>query len=185
MLLKKPAALLCLLALAAAAQAQTKLTPGLWDHEITMKSGGGQMDAAMARMQEQLANMPPEKRAQMEAMMAQRGISIGAAAGGGPAIKAKVCLTPEQAARDEVPQDQRGQCKQTSRSRSGNTLKFTMECTGQNPGRGEGEFTLISPKETQGKVSITMTGGARTGTVDMDMRARWLAADCGDVKPRP
>jgi hypothetical protein len=149
------------------------------------------MDAAMARMQEQLANMPPEKRAQVEAMMAQRGITLGAGggagSGGGPSVKVKLCLTPEQAARDEVPQQHQGQgqCKQTSRTRSGNTVKFTLECTGQNPGHGEGEFTMLSPKEHQGKMSMTMTGAQRTGTMDMEMHARWLAADCGDVKPRP
>ena len=35
---------------------------------------GGQMSAMMAQMQEQMKNMPPERRAQMEAMMAGRGM---------------------------------------------------------------------------------------------------------------
>lgn len=39
---------------------------------------GGQMTAAMAKMEEQLKNMPPERRAQVEAMMKGRGAAMGA-----------------------------------------------------------------------------------------------------------
>ena len=34
---------------------------------------GGQMDGAMAQMQEQMKSMPPEQRARMEALMKGRG----------------------------------------------------------------------------------------------------------------
>ncbi len=40
---------------------------------------GDQMSAAMAQMQEQMKNMPPEQRAQIEAMMRGRGMPGGAA----------------------------------------------------------------------------------------------------------
>ena len=41
---------------------------------------GGQMNAAMAQMEAALAKMPPEQRAQMEAMMKGRGAAVGAPA---------------------------------------------------------------------------------------------------------
>ena len=41
---------------------------------------GGQMSGAMAQMQEQMKNMPPEARARMEEMMKGRGMSMGGAA---------------------------------------------------------------------------------------------------------
>ena len=64
--------------------AAAQLKPGLW--EITNKVGGNaQLDAARAQMQQQLAAMPPEQRKQMEAMMAQRGMSMPGAAAGGEA----------------------------------------------------------------------------------------------------
>ena len=179
-------ALLCLLTLACSgpALAQNRMTPGLWEQEMTMKGGGGgsPMDGQMAAMQAQLASMPPEKRAQMEAMMAQRGISLS---GTGTGVKVKMCVTPEQAARDQVAQGQRGECKQTSQTRSGNTVKVTVECTGRMQGRGEGEFTFVSPKEHQGKMTMNIARGEQTGTMDMQFHAKWLAADCGDVKPLP
>jgi hypothetical protein len=46
---------------------------------------GGQLNDAMAKMQEQLKGLPPEQRAQIEAMMKGRGMP--AMAGGAPAAK--------------------------------------------------------------------------------------------------
>jgi hypothetical protein len=46
----------------------------------SMSQMKAQMDQAMARMQQQLASMPPERRKQMEAMMASRGMGPSASA---------------------------------------------------------------------------------------------------------
>ncbi len=167
----------------AASQAQAqKLTPGLWEHQVTMKTGSGQIEAAMAQMQAQLAAMPPEKRKQIEEAMGRHGVAGGLPAAGQP-MTMKVCLTPEQAARDEVPQQQ-GQCKQTSSSRSGNTVKFTIECGGTRKATGSGEFTVISPKEHKGSLSITSQRKEREETMEVQTQARWLTATCGEVKPQ-
>lgn len=182
--MKLPALLATALLLAAPAWAQQhKLAPGLWETEFTVKSDDGKMEAAMAQAQKAMAGMSPEQRAQMEALMKQRGMSMPA--GAGQPAKMRHCLTPEQAARDEVPQQNPGECKQTGRTRSGNTFKITMECTGARPAKGEGEFTFVSPKEHKGQMRMTMTRGEQAMTMDTTMHARWIAADCGDVKPRP
>ncbi len=174
---------LVLMSLAAPLAQAQQLRPGLWEHQATMKTGSGQVEAAMAQMQAQLAAMPPDKRKQIEDAMKAQGLG-GGLPGTGQPMTMKVCLTPEQAARNEVPQQQ-GQCKQTSSSRTGNTVKFKMECTGPRKATGEGEFTLISDKEHKGRVTITSAHKSREETMEMLSSARWLAADCGDVKPRP
>ena len=173
--------LLALMSLSIGAQAQ-KLTPGLWEQQAIMKTGNGQMEAAMAQMQAQMAAMSPEQRKQMEAAMGRQG--MGAPAGPGQPMTMKVCLTADQAARDEIPQ-QDGQCRQTRSVRTGNTVKFTLECTGAQQAKGEGEFTVVSPKEHKGRMRITSTRQNREETLEMQLSARWLAADCGAVKPRP
>ena len=174
----------------AGAQAQ-KLTPGLWEHQVSMKTGSGQIEAAMAQMQTQLAAMPPEKRKQIEEAMGRQGLAGGPSTGpsgglpaAGQPMTLKVCVTPEQAARDEVPHQQ-GQCKQTSHSRSGNTVKFTLECGATQKATGSGEFTLLSPKEHKGLLTITTTRKERSETMEVRTQARWLAATCGDIKPMP
>lgn len=183
----KPMLLWVTLALCGAGAQAQKLTPGLWEHQVTMKTGSGQMEAAMARMQAQLAAMPPEKRKQIEEAMGRQGLAGGPAGGlpaAGQPMTMKVCVTPEQAARDEVPHQQ-GQCKQTSSSRSGNTVKFTLECGGTPKATGSGEFTLVSPKEHKGLLTMTTTRKERSETMEVRTQARWLAAACGDIKPVP
>ena len=86
---------------------------------------------------------------------------------------------------------QDGNCKQTASSRSGNTMKFRFECSGQHKASGEGEVTFVSSKEHKGKVMLTSTRGTREETMEMEMEmemesaARWVTVDCGDIKPRP
>ena len=179
------AILVCALLAGTTAHAQ-KLTPGLWEHSMTMKSSDPRLSEGMARMQKELAAMPAEQRKQMEAMMAAQGMNMGMAAGaGGPAIVAKVCLTPEQAARDEMQAPADGDCKQTSMQRSGNTLRMKFECTGKRAAKGEGEYVLESSKAHRGRTKIDTQEAGKTVRVEMDHSGRWLAADCGAVKPRP
>src|SRR5262245_19338137 len=181
-------------ALAAAtglAQAQ-KITPGLWEHTITMKmTGNPQMEEGLKRMQEQLASMPPEKRKQMEEMMARHGggTTMSGMAGmmSGKPTPIKVCITPEQAARDHIP-TANGNCQQVDTQRSGKTMKVKFTCTREDGSSmtGKGEYTLVSDKEHTGK--MTMDGTSRQGQpihMDVEQAGRWLGADCGDVKPRP
>jgi hypothetical protein len=68
--------------------AQT-IKPGLW--EINNKvSGSAEMDQAMARMQQQLASMPPAQRKMMEDNLAKQGMSLPGSVGGGMLVKSCV-----------------------------------------------------------------------------------------------
>jgi hypothetical protein len=185
--MKLPTLAACAVLLLATLPAQAqKLAPGLWEHSMTMKSSDPRMAEGMARMQQQMAAMPPEKRKQMEAMMAAQGLQMGAGTGaGGPAITAKFCLTPEQAARDEMPPPSDGDCKQTQVQRSGNTLRMNFTCSGKRQITGEGEYTLESAKAHRGRTVINAQEGGKSTRMEMEHSGRWLSADCGAVKPRP
>lgn len=180
--------LVVLAVLAGPAMAQ-KVSPGLWENSMTMKSGGGEMDGAMARMKDEMARMTPEQRKMMEDMMAKQGVSVGAGGVGGAggagsqAISAKVCITPEMALRDEMPQ-QDGNCKQTAKERSGNTLRYKFTCGGDKPSSGEGEVTFVSDKQHKGKTMINTTINGKPARMEMEHSGKWLAADCGNIAPR-
>ena len=88
------------------------MKPGLWEHSFTMKSQSGKMEQGMAELQKQIAAMPPEKRKQMEQMMAQSGVAMGSKVN-----VVKVCVTPEDAARMDMPKFN-DQCKQEVIKRS-------------------------------------------------------------------
>ena len=171
-------------ALALPASAQPgKLQPGLWEHSMTMKSASGQMEAQMANMQKELASMPPDQRKMVEDMMAKQGVAMGGGSAGGRNTTIKMCLTPEQAARDDLPQ-QEGNCKQETVERSGSTVRYRFSCAGNPPTSGEGEYTLASPTSYTGRTTVLTQVQGKPEKMEMTQTGRWLGADCGSIKPR-
>lgn len=165
-----------LMAAATTTTAQS-LRPGLWEHGFTMKSAGGQMEGAMAEMQKQMAALPPDQRKMMEQMMAQQGVGMGPK---GQSVR--ICITPEEAARQEVPAAE-GHCTQKVTQRTGNTVKVSFSCAGQPPSSGESEITFLSPTAYSGRAVVRTTVAGQPERLDMSTTGKWLAADCGAVKP--
>jgi hypothetical protein len=154
------------------------LKPGLW--QITHQTqGSGDMAQAMANMQKQMANLPPEQRKLVQQHMARQGAQVGTAPGGGMAVK--MCMTPEMARRNQVPA-QRSDCTSTAQARSGNTMKVAFACTNP-PSRGEGEVTFDGPESYRSKITVTTTVQGKPQQVTMSSQGKWLSADCGSVKP--
>ena len=160
------------------ASAQVRMRPGLWEHSFTVKSQSGQMEKAMADMQQQMASMPPEQRKMMEDMMAKQGMSMGS-----QGRSVRMCITKEQAERDELPQ-QDGSCTQQIVQRTSNMIKVKFTCTGQPPASGESEVTFSGPTSYTGKSIVNTTVEGRPERMTMDQTGKWLSADCGNVKPR-
>jgi Protein of unknown function (DUF3617) len=178
--------LLATLLLADASAWAQKLTPGLWESTSTMKHQGAEADERMAKMQSQLANMPPAQRKMMEDMMAKRG---GSAGGGnamdmmaGKPTTTRMCITAEQAARDFAPAHD-GRCKTDSTERSGKTVRVKFSCTGEAASSGESEYTLISDKAFTGHVTVNTVRNGKPARMDINSAGKWLADDCGTVKP--
>jgi hypothetical protein len=160
------------------ASAQVRMRPGLWEHNFTVKSQSGQMEKAMSDMQQQMASMPPEQRKMVEEMMAKQGMSMGA-----QGRSVKMCITKEQAERDELPQ-QDGSCTQQVVQRTSNMIKVKFTCTGQPPASGESEVMFSSPTSYTGKSIVNTTVEGRPERMTMDQTGKWLSADCGNIKPR-
>jgi hypothetical protein len=164
--------------LSAAAQS---LKPGLW--EISNKMDNPQVNQAMAQMQQQLAQMPPEQRKQMEAMMAERGMKMGTGAGGVTTMQ--MCMTKEMLSRDDAmlqQQQQKGDCKMTSQSRSGNTMRMAYACSNP-PSTVDGEYTYQGSEGYTSKMVVKSTQGGRSDTMTIEGSGKWLSADCGNIKP--
>lgn len=165
-----------LAALPASAQS---MKPGLW--EITSKVGGNpEMDKAMAQMQQQMASLPPDQRKMMEDMLAKQGLGgMGASAAG---FSAKVCITKEMADRNQMPVQQQGDCKTTTSDRTATGMKMAFTCTNP-PSNGEGQFTFAGDSSYSMKMKINSTIQGKAQTTTMDGSGRFVAADCGNVKP--
>jgi len=173
---------------------------GLWENKVIWGGGGtdgtpaiqpDQVKIAMEEMKKQLANMSPEQRKQMEAMMAQSGMKVtdnGVSFNNSQVeisptgTNAKLCITQAQIDRGELPDDVQG-CESTLKQISATQFKSIHVCSGQYSGTGESEVTFHSPKHYTGagKMNQVMDGEKRT--MEFKMEGQWLAADCGDVKP--
>ena len=178
-------AVLALLAgFVAPATAQQKIRPGLWENSISMKSQSGQMEAAMSEALKAMASLPPAQRKQMEQMMAAQGVGINA---GPQGHSVKVCITPEQAAMDQIPQ-QEG-CTQKLQRVDANTMHVSFSCKGgkgEPPTSGEGTVQFQSPTAYTGQFKIKTTGAnGKLEQIDMAQSGKWLSDNCGTIKPAP
>ncbi|WP_418317269.1 DUF3617 domain-containing protein [Piscinibacter sakaiensis] len=166
----------CGLLVAGGASAQNmQLRPGLWEHRMTVKDGG-QVAAAMAQMQQQLATMPADQRKMIEKMMADKGVGIGPSGN-----TVKVCMTKEDVERDSLP-PQEG-CTQNVK-RSGNTWQVSFQCKGNPPSSGEGSVRMLSPTAYDGEFTLNTVVDGKPERMQMTQQGKWLAAECGAIKPR-
>lgn len=176
------------------------MVPGLWENKVVWGGGGtegvpaiqpDQVKFAMEEMKKQLANMPPEQRKQMEAMMAQSGMKVtddGVSFNNSQVeisptgTNAKLCVTQAQIDRGELPDDVKG-CESVLKKISATQFKSSHVCSGEYSGTGESEVTFHSPKHYTGtgKMNQVMNGEKRT--MAFTMEGKWLGSDCGDVKP--
>ena len=154
--------------------------PGLW--EISNRvSGNAEMDAAMAQMQQQMAAMPPEQRKMMEEMMARQGVSLPKAGAGG-GMSMRICISPEMAARQEMPQQTEGDCTTSVTSRSANSMKVRFECKNP-PSSGEGTYTFQGDTGYTMQMAMKTVRNGKTEAMNLNGQGKWLSADCGNSKP--
>jgi hypothetical protein len=166
------------LALAAAHGAQAQaFKPGLWETNNKMGAGGGQLQGALAMVQQHLASMDPEQRKQIEGMMSRQGVVIS-----NDGVVAKMCITPEMAAKQQLPIQQHGNCSYQHAAPVGNTMAFSFSCT--NPqASGEGSASFSGPTAYTSNMRVTTNATGASETVTIASSGRWLGADCGAVKP--
>jgi len=153
------------------------IRPGVWEYTTTIKSQNGEMEKAMAQMEQQMASLPPEQRKMMEKSMAAQGVALGSKAN-----SVRVCVTKENAARKFIPSSD-GQCEQTIVRQSTNSVWFKFACKGNPPSSGEGEYTFIGDSSYKGKMTVRTKTQGRTEVVQMNHTGKWISSDCKTIKP--
>jgi hypothetical protein len=164
-------ATLAVLAVAAHAQNRPPIKPGLWEVKQTREMNGEKAPD----MSEHLAKLPPEVRKQMEAQMKERGVQMGT---GGAT---KVCLSAENLSREDWASGQ-SSCQTEILSRSAAAWKWRSSCP-QPPSTAEGETRFKGDSAYTTVVDMTMQRQGQAQKMHMEMDGKWLAADCGDLKP--
>lgn len=163
------AALATVVACAAQAQSAPPIKPGLWSYE--MSTGNPAEDAQRAEAMKGLQNMPPAQRAQIEAMMKQRGISM-------QGNNIKVCQSKEslESGRWAESGGKNG-CKTDFSQRSAGAWKWHTSCPDAET---DGIATFASADSYTVEATTTLKGAAPRRTL---VKASYLGSNCGDLKP--
>jgi len=163
----------------AAAGAQTPLAnraPGLWELRLV---DGSRLASIALGVQQAFRNLPEAQRRQMEQLMGSQGLKL-------PTV-IRQCLTPELARSDlkTVLADHDIECSEFEWQESGGSGHFSFVCS--NPdGDWTGQGRISDATGRSFNSEATVQGKYRGQPVSLDMKheARWLGADCGDVKFR-
>lgn len=168
--------LLFSLAMLAALHASAQsIKPGLWELNNKVKTGNAQTDQAMGMALQQLANLPPAQRAQMEAMMAQNGVSMPKPGGDG-GVLVTACVTSEMAAKKELPINQKGKCSSKSDPVAGG-LNISFSCT-DPASSGQGTLRFNGDSSYVMQMNVTSEAGGTPQSVQVESTGRWLGASC-------
>ena len=162
-------------AFAADGQGLKQRKTGLWELQYTAE--GPAMQAEQERFQKELASMPPEKRARMEAVMKQRGTGPG----GAPVGQMRFCLTPEDLAEQSSSNYLKGlndesNCKSKIMSESASEVRIHATCVNRHGGTREVDTRVydISPDH----YAVDMRSRETGNDMHMQQKARWLGSDC-------
>lgn len=168
--------LLITLALAAGNAECSSLRPGVWEYTTSVKTKSGEMEKAMAQMEQQMAMLPPEQRKMMEQTMAAQGVAKSSKPN-----TYKVCVTKENAQQGFIPSSD-SRCRQQIVRKSGNTVWFTYTCKGNPPTSGEGTYTLIGDSAYKGNMKVKTMVNGKAEIMEMNMKGKWLSKDCRSLK---
>jgi len=139
---------------------------GLWENTVTMHITGVKLPA------EQLAQMSPEQRAQMEQLMKQMGV------GAPRTVTEKSCITDKDldgnAFRDSL--EQPGQsCEYKQVASTSKRQEWTFQCKTQGT---EASGRMVMEALGNSRVRGSMQAKMPEGNMDMKFEAQWQSADC-------
>ena len=153
--------------------AKPNIKPGLWEVSATPQASG-----EMPISDEQLAKLPPDQRARIQAAM-----QSGLAEANKPHVY-KECMTPEKIARNlEIDKAEDSTCKRKVVASSTSELQLHDEC--EKPERktvSDVHFHFKGGTQMSGKITVVTSSGNKTLTVNSTIEGKWLGADCGSVK---
>ena len=158
-----------------AASQAAAIKPGLWQVDSKMASPDAATDNAMSMVLQQLGNLPPDQRKQLESMAASRGMAMPTVGADG-AVRVTACVTPDMAARRQIPTGQPGDCKSNNRDIAGG-MHVSFTCA--NPkSSGEGKVMFTGDQAFNMQLAVTTSARGTPEQVNVTSNGKWLGASC-------
>jgi hypothetical protein len=140
---------------------------GLWEVTTSGKTGGEVPEDV-------LAQVPPERRAQMIAALK---------ASASQKRTYRECMTAEKLSKGFDVQDAKQGCQRTVVSNTSSDMVVREQCsTAEGVQNIDIHFHADSSESVTGTVTAAITRGGRTMNIDNNLQGKWLGASCGDVK---
>jgi len=164
-----------------AQSAPIPVKPGLWETQVSMTRVTTLPPDAEAK----IAALPPAQQAQVRSMM-------GGAGGSTPTVMTRqVCVAPQTTLDSMLSRAQQtpgSQCSVSNREQTATGASFDITCTMQmGSAKGHTEIRILDDDHASSTVHMTMTGTSEgktmNSTMDSTTTAKFVAADCGNVKP--
>jgi len=146
------------------------VTPGLWEITVTPN-----MKGELPISSEELAQIPPERRAKM--MAAMRGIL-------GTPHKMRECMTTEKLNNGFTIGHDSSTCTQTVVTNTANAMEVQQKCSGDTDGTQsvDVKFLASSPTSVTGTTHVIAARGGHSMTLDSTLTGQWVSSSCGKVK---
>ncbi len=164
------------------AQAVLNMKPGKWRIQTTMVGSDGTKADPMAKMRDALAKMSPEKRKQMEAMMAQMKQTVQKAHPNQkmPDVQfdkdgMTMCYTKEMlnSGLDEKKKHEARKCKITDHQQTSTLVSMKFNC--ENGSSGTTEWKVVDDTHMSGSTKTVNSKGQKH---EVDYKAQFLSAKC-------
>jgi len=151
--------------------------PGLWESITSIEFSGASARPLMPQIPEEaLAKMTPVQRAQIEAMSKGRG-------GAGAPTTTRVCVTQESLNAGAFGRRDKA-CTNKVVSSSLSKQVIHVECSmGEIQSTGDMTIERVDPQHLKGTMVMKSSKGDQAKEVKMSFENKWIAADCGEVKP--
>jgi hypothetical protein len=171
--------MMCPIGLWAQALAPLDIKPGLWENTTVSQISGVSMPA-MQLTPDQMAKLPPQARAQIEAM--QKGAP--------QTHTSRSCYTKDQLSKPLFETGDKA-CTYKLTNSSSSTQTIHVECLRGNT-KTAGDITLdrVDPEHLKGDMLMKTTGDSSTNgsigqnmTIKISFTNKFISSDCGDVKP--
>lgn len=157
------------------------LKPGLWDVRLVRQVVDGhdvsaQLSESIAKVQTALANLPPDQRARVQAMLDQAGVHADSN------DSFRICISAAMAANDLPVMDKNGSCQPAVLSRNGNHTTFRIDCSANGTHmQGQGEAISTGDTITSKSDITTRATDGSTHTLHNETQMQYVSADCGNL----